>query len=151
MIRQITLAVTVLLIASAASGADMVTRAEATELRHADGTVVARVERDHDGNVIQLLLNDMRLASDEVAELGSLAQLRRLVLFQTNFGDGDLPLLNQCQNLERLNLTSSDVTDDCQAAKPFSRNDGERETERAFEEERDGSIQNAPESQSAGP
>jgi hypothetical protein len=105
------LAVIVLLTVWSSSVAGIVTRAEITELRRADGTAVTRVERDKDGNVVQLLLNDMQLSSDEVVELGSLVHLRRLGLFQTNFQDGDLQHLNRCRSLKSLNLTSTEVTD----------------------------------------
>ena len=102
----------VLLVVPAAAPPGVVARAEKTDLRHSDGSAVARVQRDRDGNVTEMLLNDMRLTPAEVADLERLTELRRLVLFRTNFGDGDLKRLAKCTHLESLNLSGTDVSDD---------------------------------------
>jgi hypothetical protein len=96
---------------TSASAADIVARAEATELRHSDGSLMSRVERDADGHVTVLLLSDMQLTSEEIAEIGGLSKLRRLVLFRTNCGDDDVQALTGCRHLESLNLTGTEVTD----------------------------------------
>jgi hypothetical protein len=73
---------------------------------------VSRVERNKAGEVTGLLLNDMQLTPAEVADLGRLPYLRRVVLFRTNVGDGDLKPLAGCPHLESLNLVGTNVTDD---------------------------------------
>ncbi len=112
MVQHIVFAITALLISSSVSAAGVVARAETTDLRRTNGTVVPRVVRDEDGNVTRLLLNDMKLSPEDVAELGSLDHLRALVLFRTNFRDGDLAPLRQCKRLEHLNLTSTEVSNE---------------------------------------
>jgi hypothetical protein len=92
--------------------ADLVTRAETTELRSSDGKLFHRVERDSAGNVTGLHLNDMKLSPKDVAELGTLSELRRIVLFRTNFRNEDMAKLSDCKKIESLNLTSTQVTDD---------------------------------------
>ena len=92
--------------------ADIVSRAETTDLRFSDGKVVPRVERDTLGNVVGLRLNGMELNHDEVAELGRLEYLRRLSLFRTKVFDRDVAQLKGCRNLEHLNLTGTEITDD---------------------------------------
>ena len=84
------LAASALLTSSLASPAGIVDRAEATELRLSDGKLQPRVVRDEEGHIISLTLSDMKLSSDEVAELGTLEHLSSLVLFRTNFTDADL-------------------------------------------------------------
>lgn len=112
MVQYVVFAISALLISSSASAAGVVARAETTDLRRTNGTVVPRVVRDKDGNVTRLLLNDMKLTPEDVAELGSLEHLRGLVLFRTNFTDGDLAHLERCKRLEHLNLTSTEVSND---------------------------------------
>jgi hypothetical protein len=112
MVQHIVFTITALLISSSASAAGVVARAETTDLQRTNGTVVPRVVRDKDGHVTRLLLNDMKLSPEDVAELGSLEHLRGLVLFRTNFTDGDLAHLKRCKRLEHLNLTSTEVSDD---------------------------------------
>jgi hypothetical protein len=68
----------------------IVARAEKTELRRSDGSVVRRVERDATGQVTELVLSAMQLTREEVEELGMLPELRRVVLYRTNFGDDGL-------------------------------------------------------------
>ena len=98
---------------SAASAADNVARAEAApELRSSDGKVIPRVVRDNDGHVTRLLLNDIKLSPEDVADLSRLKHLRSLVLLRTGFTDADLEKLTGCQSLEHLNLTSTEVTDE---------------------------------------
>lgn len=101
-----------LLVTPVAPPPGIVERAEKTDLRRSDGSPVGRVERDRAGEVTALALNDMRLTADEVADLGRLPELRRLVLFRANVGDGDLKPLAKCPHLESLNLTGTDVSDD---------------------------------------
>lgn len=113
MLQHISLAITVLLLASSASAADIVARAEAApELRSSNGKLIPRVVRDDDGHVIRLLLNDITLSPEDVAGLSRLEHLRSLVLLRTGFTDGDLEKLTGCRRLEHLNLTSTEVTDD---------------------------------------
>ena len=91
----------------------IVARAEKTELRRSDGSVVRRVERDATGQVTELILSEMQLTREEVEELGMLPELRRVVLYRTNFGDDGLKHLIKCTRIESLNLTGTDVSDDC--------------------------------------
>jgi hypothetical protein len=102
----------VLLTVSAVPAAGIVDRAEKTDLRDADGKLVARVQMDADGHVTELLLNNMQLAPKEVVELEGLSNLRRVVLFRTNIGDDDLKHLAKCPHIEALNLTGTKVSDD---------------------------------------
>jgi hypothetical protein len=90
----------------------IVARAEKAELRLSDGTVVSRVKRDAAGQVTELQVNEMQLSREEIEELGGLPELRKLVLYRTNFGDAGLKPLAKCPHLESLNLTSSAVSDD---------------------------------------
>jgi hypothetical protein len=101
-----------LLVTPAAPPPGIVARAEKTDLRRSDGSAVSRVERNTAGDVTGLLLNDMRLTAAEVADLGRLPELRRVVLFRTNVGDGDLKPLAECPHLESLNLVGTGVTDE---------------------------------------
>ena len=112
MVQHIVFLIIAVLISSSASAEGIVARAEATDLRRANGTVAPRVERDKDGHVTRLLLNDMKLSPADVAELGSLEHLRVLWLLRTNFTDGDLAHLKRCKRLEHLNLTSTEISDD---------------------------------------
>jgi hypothetical protein len=101
-----------LFVAPPAAAPGIVARAEKTDLRLSDGTAVSRVKRDAAGDVTELTLNDMPLKPEEIADLGKLPKLRKVVLFRTNFGDGDVKQLLKCTNLESLNLTSTNVSDD---------------------------------------
>lgn len=100
-----------LLVGSSTSFAEIVARAEATELRLSSGKIKPRVARDPDGSVTMLLLNGMTLSSDDLAELGTLERLRSLVLFGTNVTDEDLSHLKRCPSLEHLNLVRTEITD----------------------------------------
>jgi hypothetical protein len=110
MIQHILIAV--FLVAQPASVARIVARAGTTDLRRSDGSMVSRVKRDATGQVAELLLNDMQLSREEVEELGRLPELRRLVLYRTNFGDAGLKHLAKCRHIESLNLTSTAVSDE---------------------------------------
>jgi hypothetical protein len=105
------LAVAILTVA-AAPAAGIVDRAEKTELWDSAGKPVKRVLKDADGNVTELVLNNMQLKPKEVVELEGLSKLRRVILYRTNFGDDDLKHLAKCKNIESLNLTSTNVSDD---------------------------------------
>lgn len=100
------------LLVTLAAPPGIVERAEKTDLRLSDGSAVSRVERDRAGEVTVLLLNDMQLTAAEVADLGRLPELRRLVLFRANVGEADLKALAKCPHLESLNLVGTNVTDD---------------------------------------
>jgi hypothetical protein len=89
----------------------VVRRAETTPLRRTNGTAVGRVEKDREGHVTALLLNEMRLSSKEIQEIAALSRLRRLVLYRTNLTDKDLRQLRRCRRLEHLNLTGTSITD----------------------------------------
>ena len=102
-----------LLMASTAFASDVVARAENSDLKDSHDNAVPRVERDTDGNVIRLRLNNLRLSKENVEQLGQLKHLRSLVLFGTNVTDQELPRLVECRNLEHLNLTNTEVTDRC--------------------------------------
>ena len=104
--------IAVILVSQPAPEASIVTRAETTELRHSDGSKISRVKRDADGRVTELLLTDMTLSREDIEELGRQPELRRLVLYKTNFGDAGLKHLAKCTHLESLNLTSTAVSDD---------------------------------------
>jgi len=112
MLRTSAIFIFAVLTASSSHASDLVTRAEANELRLSRGSVVPRVERDKDGSVVSLRLNEMDLSDDDVRRIGQLRHLRRLVLFRTEFTDSDLAQLKGCRNLEHLNLTSTEVTDE---------------------------------------
>jgi hypothetical protein len=107
----IRLAIGAVFLGQLASAADIVARAETTELRLSDGQLQPRVSRDAMGHVTRLLLNDMKISQEEVAELGTLEYLSSLVLFRTNITVADLAHLKTCKNLAHLNLTSTEVTD----------------------------------------
>jgi len=111
MSQTIAIFIIAVLTASSTHASDLVARAEANELRLSRGNVVPRVERDADGNVTGLRLNEMELSGGDVRCLGQLIHLRRLVLFRTKFTDSDVAQLERCRNLEHLNLTSTEVTD----------------------------------------
>ena len=111
MIKYIISAATAILLSSSALAQGIVDRAESTALRRTNGTTVPRVERDQGGRVTSLILSDMKLSPEDIAELPGLNHLRRLVLFRTNFSDRDLEHLERCKSLEHLNLTSTEVTD----------------------------------------
>jgi hypothetical protein len=111
MVNYIIFPATAILLCSTAFAQGIVDRAAKTELRRTDATTRPRVERDDDGQVTALILSGMKLAPEEAAELPDLKQLRRLVLFRTNFSDQDLKHLERCTKLEHLNLTSTEVTD----------------------------------------
>jgi hypothetical protein len=91
----------------------IVARAEKTELRRSDGSVVSRVTRDATGRVTELVLSEIQLKREEVEELGKLPELRQVVLYRTNFGDDGLKHLIKCTRIESVNLTGTNVTDDC--------------------------------------
>lgn len=104
--------IAVILVSQPAPVASIVTRAETTELRHLDGSKISRVKRDADGRVTELLLTNMTLSREDIEELGRQPELRRLVLYKTNFGDAGVKHLAKCTHLESLNLTSTAVSDD---------------------------------------
>jgi hypothetical protein len=110
--EKLLLASIVMLMAPSAHATDIVSRAETTELRLSDGKLVPRVERDAEGHVTSLSLNDMQLSPEDVEQIGRLEHLRRLVLLRTKFSDRDVARLEGCQSLEHLNLTSTEVTDE---------------------------------------
>lgn len=111
MMLQTTCVIAALLISSSVSLADIVDRAETTELRLSDGKTMPRVVRDKDGHVTVLKLSDMKLSQDDFIALGKLERLRTLVLTKTNVTDDDLLYLKKCKCLEHLNVTSTEVTD----------------------------------------
>jgi hypothetical protein len=102
----------VIFVVQPAPGAGIVARAEKTELRRSDDSVVSRVKRDVSGRVTGLFLNEMQLSRMEVEELGQLPELRQVVLFRTNFGDSGLKHLAKCTRIESLNLTGTAISDD---------------------------------------
>lgn len=104
-------AIVYLMSLAAVADEGVVVRAERTELRWSDGTVVQRVERDNDGQVIRIQFNEMRLSADEFAEIGRLTHLQRLVLYKTNVRDEDLRCLRGLSKLQGLNLTSTEISD----------------------------------------
>lgn len=99
MILRIALSLSLLLLTSLASAADLVSLAESTELRDSSGEVIRRVEKDENGNVIRLVLKDMTLSEDQMADLGNLPHLRRLDLYRSNFSDAGMPHLKRCTKL----------------------------------------------------
>lgn len=111
MILRIVYSLSLLFLAASASAADLVSLAEATELRSSTGDVIRRVEKDESGNVIRLVLKDMTLSTEQMADLGNLPHLRRLDLYQSNFSDAGMPHLKRCSKLESLVLTNTEVTD----------------------------------------
>jgi hypothetical protein len=106
------LLITSILVTQPAPVTGIVARAEKAELRHSDGTVVSRVKRDTAGQVTGLQLNEMQLSREEIEELGRQPELRRLVLYRTNFDDLGLKSLVKCTHLESLNLTGTAISDD---------------------------------------
>jgi hypothetical protein len=105
-------AVTLIVVWSGPAAAGIVDRAEKTDLRDSDGKPVARVKKDADGNVTELVLTNMELKAEELAELEGLPKLRCVVLYRTNVGDNALKHLAKCPLIESLNLTSTNVTDE---------------------------------------
>ncbi len=112
MIWKLILAGILILTATSSYAADIVTRAESTELRLTNGKVTPRVERDTDGKVTRLRLDGMRLTNEDAEQLGQLEHLRSLVVYDTPFSDRDLTQLERCESLEHLNLTKTEGTDD---------------------------------------
>ena len=112
MIRHLLLVCVLLLTINSGRAASLVARAEATELRTSGGSILSRVERDDQGNITSLRLNDMQLSQEDFEELGRLDHLRRLVLYRSKFSGRDVAGLERCKSLEHLNLTSTEVTDD---------------------------------------
>ena len=97
MSQQVPIAITLILLVSSASAAEIIARAGAApELRSLDGKLIPRVVRDDDGHVTRLLLSDIKLSPEDVADLGRLEHLRSLVLLRTGFTDGDLEKLTGC-------------------------------------------------------
>ncbi len=99
---------------------DFISRVEKTVWLNGDGKPVrdpttgkplSRVERDADGNVKTLRLNEMPLSADEFAAIGRIQTLRVLVLFRTNVTDENLRQLRELPQLEGLNLSSTEITD----------------------------------------
>ncbi len=111
MILRIAYSLSLLLFAASASAADIVSLAEATELRSSTGAIIRRVEKDESGNVIRLVLKEMTLTAEQMADLGKLSHLRRLDLYQSNFGDAGMSHLKRCSKLESLVLTKTEITD----------------------------------------
>jgi hypothetical protein len=72
---------------------------------------IPRIERDANGNVRTLRLNEMQLSADEFAAIGRIKTLRVLVLFRTNASDENLRQLRGLPHLEGLNLSSTEITD----------------------------------------
>jgi hypothetical protein len=110
--RQLLIIAFLLFAFTAPSAAGIADRAEKTELLDAAGKPVSRVHKDADGDVTELLLNDMQLTPEEVTELEGFSKLRRIVLYRTNFSDDDLKHLAKCPHVESLNLTGTNVSDD---------------------------------------
>ncbi len=102
---------TLALFATVASAADIVDRAEATELRQPDGKIAPRVIRSADGRVTRLFLNKMTLSHEDMRSIARLPDLNLLSLLSAKFSEGDLPHLQECKRLEHLNLTNTEVTD----------------------------------------
>ncbi len=100
--------------------AEFISRVEATAWLNGEGKPVldpttgkplARVERDADGHVKTLRLDEMQLSADEFAALGRIETLRFLVLFRTNVADENLRQFRALPRLEGLNLSSTEITD----------------------------------------
>lgn len=111
MTLRIAYSLSLLLLASSACAADLVSIAESTDLRSSTGEVIRRVEKDESGNVVRLVLKDMTLTEEQMADLGKLSHLRRLDLYQSNFSDAGMPYLKRCTKLESLVLTKTEITD----------------------------------------
>src|SRR5262245_859933 len=94
--------------------ADLIARAERTELPASKG-LVARVEKDADGNVTLLRLDAMTLSADEFTALSRLTTLRRLTLNKTNVTTADLRRLQGLTRLEGMQLNSTELGDDATA------------------------------------
>lgn len=89
---------------------DIIERAEASELRLSSDKATPRVERDAEGNITVLRLDQMQLSPEDVARIGRLAHLRRLILVRSNITDEDLTQLRNNKQLEHLNLSSTSIT-----------------------------------------
>lgn len=109
------LATTWAVVALATSGGDVspdfLTRVERTELR-VNGKPINRVEKDDQGNIIHLWLDGMRLTSEDVRAIATIASLQRLSLRRTNVADGDLEHLQNLKSLKSLVLTGTEISDD---------------------------------------
>ena len=100
--------------------AEFISRVEATAWLNDEGKPVrdpttgkplSRIERDADGKVKTLRLDEMQLSADEFAALGRMESLRVLVLFRTNVTDENLRQLRALPQLDGLNLSSTEITD----------------------------------------
>ena len=91
--------------------ADFLARVERTELL-AGQKPFPRIEKDPEGNVVQLRLDSMTLSADEFAALGKLKTLRYLALNKTNVTTGDLRRLQTLERLEGMQLNSTELGDD---------------------------------------
>ena len=100
--------------------AEFISRVETTAWLNGDGKPVhdpttgkplSRIERDAEGKVKTLRLDEMQLSADEFAVVGRMETLRVLVLFRTNVTDENLRQLRALPQLEGLNLSSTEITD----------------------------------------
>ena len=100
--------------------ADFISRVETTAWLDGDGKPVhdpttgkllSRIERDADGIVKTLRLNEMQLSADEFTAIGRIETLRVLDLYRTNVTDENLRQLRELPRLEGLNLSSTEITD----------------------------------------
>lgn len=100
-----------LVLLSADADADFLARIERTELL-AGQKPFPRIEKDSEGNIVRLLLNDMTLSADDFAALGKLKTLRFLALNKTNVTTADLRRLQTLERLEGMQLNSTELGDD---------------------------------------
>jgi hypothetical protein len=97
-------------VCSEAHAGDLLARVESTEFR-VNGKLVDRIQKDGEGNVIRLQLNEMQLSAKDFEALGGLSTLRSLSLYRTNVTNEDLRCIRDLPHLEFLVLTSTDVSD----------------------------------------
>src|SRR4029453_9881849 len=95
-------------------GADLIARADGTELLASKGPF-PRTEKDADGNVTLLRLDAMTLSAEEFTALCRQATLRYLTLNKTNVTTADLRGLTGLTRLEGLQLNSTELGDDAMA------------------------------------
>jgi len=99
------------LLALGQADTDLLARVERTELT-ANNKPVQRIEKDPEGNIVRLRLDEMTLSADEFAALGRLATLRSVTLNKTNVTAADLRRLQGLARLEGMQLNSTELGDD---------------------------------------
>lgn len=86
-------------------------RVESSPLFDSQDRPYARIERNADGEITALTLNEMTLEAGDYAIIGRIETLEHLVLFRCAVTDADVEQLSELSQLKSLNLTSTEITD----------------------------------------